>query len=67
MQVGDQVAVRAYGDETLVRRVVALGEHTVLICTEEAYLQAKAEMREPVCVGFPMAQVIDVVLPSAPG
>ncbi|MCH7654360.1 MAG: hypothetical protein IIC95_00020 [Chloroflexi bacterium] len=67
MQTGDQVALRAYGGETLVRRVVAVGERTVLVCSEEEYLQAKAEMREPVSVGFPMTEVIDVVLPSAHG
>ena len=67
MHVGDQVLLRAFGDKTLVRRVVGLGERTVFVSTEEEYLQAKVEMREPVCVGFPITQVIDVVLPGRPG
>jgi hypothetical protein len=58
---GDMVKVRTYGGEVAVRRVIEVQGQSVIVSTNEEYETAKGEQREPVCIGFPLADVIEVV------
>lgn len=57
MQVGDFVYLRAYGDQIIHRRVVAV-EKLIYITTDEEYRAALNEEREPRCVGFPVSDLL---------
>lgn len=61
LQSGSLVKVRAYGDTVLTRRCAGVQGDTVLICNEAEYASALQEKRQPVCIGFPIADVVDVV------
>lgn len=56
---GSLIKVRAFGGKEIVRRFLAKHEGTVLICSEEEYRSAQLEKREPMCVGFPVADVVE--------
>lgn len=56
---GSLIKVRAFGGKEIVRRFFAKRNATVLICSEEEYESARLEKREPLCVGFPVADVIE--------
>jgi hypothetical protein len=56
---GCLVKVRAYGGKEIFRRFVAELNGTILICSEEEYRLARLQKRDPLCVGFPVADVID--------
>lgn len=58
---GDLIRVRAYGGQTVIRRVVDVREQAVLVSTNEEYEAAAREQREPICIGFPLADVVEVV------
>ena len=61
MQPGSIVEVReAFGKKGL-KRVVSQDDRNVYVSTEQEYGAAKAENREPVCVGFPRQFVLRVV------
>ena len=60
LQSGTLVEVRAYGDAVLTRRCAGVQGETVLICNEAEYEAAMREQRKPVCIGFPLADVIGV-------
>jgi hypothetical protein len=36
-------------------------ERSVIVTTKEEYEAAAREQREPICIGFPLADVIEVV------
>jgi hypothetical protein len=61
VQDGDLVRVKTYGGRAVVRRAVEVLDKTVLISTDEECKAAAKERREPICIGFPLADVIEVV------
>lgn len=56
---GGLIKVRAFGGKEIVRRFLAKRNGTVLICSEEEYQSARLQKREPICVGFPVGDVIE--------
>ena len=46
------VKLQAYGDEEIVRRVVAETDAAVLVCTEDEFSRASREQRDPRAIGF---------------
>lgn len=56
---GHLVKVRAYGGKEIFRRFVAELNGTILICSEEEYRLARLQKRDPLCVGFPAADLLD--------
>jgi hypothetical protein len=52
MKTGDLVLAQTFSDGQVKRRVVEKEGDTVYICTEEEWLSAQKEHREPICVGF---------------
>ena len=52
MKTGDLVLAQTFSDGRVKRRVVEKEGDTIYICTEEEWLSAQKENREPVCVGF---------------
>ncbi len=58
---GTLVKIRAYGNTVLTRRCAGVQGDTVRICNEAEYEAALREQREPVCIGFPIADVVNVV------
>ncbi len=57
---GQVVTVRLYGGGTAQRRVVEDKGNVVVICAEEEYVGAKRECREPVGLGFPREDVLEM-------
>ena len=58
---GDLVKVRAYKDQIEIRRLIEVRGQTAIISTDEECQKAAREKREPICIGFPLADVIKVV------
>jgi hypothetical protein len=58
LQKGSFIKLRAFGGKQIVRRFVRKHKGAVLICSNEEYRQASREHREPLCVGFPIDDVI---------
>lgn len=61
MTKGQIVTVKLYGGETAKRRVVAVKENVVVICSEEEYQTAMRQGREPEGLGFPWSDVLKEV------
>jgi hypothetical protein len=59
LQLGDLVRVRAFGGKELVRRLFDIRGSVALICCDEEYQKAIKEKRDPICIGFPLSDVID--------
>jgi hypothetical protein len=57
LAVGDTVQVKAWGGETLIRRVVSVRGDTVAVCCEEEYQAARSEGRVPTAIGFKLKDV----------
>jgi hypothetical protein len=60
LQNGDIIRVRTYGGQVVSRRVVDVRKRVVLISTEDECKKAAIEKREPICLGFPIADVVEV-------
>ena len=58
LQAGATVRLRAYGGEVIERRVVAIHESSVAVCTEAEYEAARVAGRPPVAVGFHLTAVV---------
>jgi hypothetical protein len=52
VKTGDLVIAQTFSEGKVTRRVVEKEGDTVYICTEEEWLSAQKEHREPLCVGF---------------
>jgi hypothetical protein len=52
MKIGDLVLAQTFIDGQVERRVVEKEGDTVYICTEEEWLLARKDNREPLCAGF---------------
>ena len=60
LNFGDIVLVKAFPNQTLTRRVVAvIDNETVLLCNEEEFQSALKEHRKPTAIGFPIYDVIE--------
>jgi len=66
IEPGGVIRLRAYGDQEIERRVVAVNDEVVLVCRDEEYREALREGREPVCVGFPKKDVLSVGIAEQP-
>lgn len=52
LKIGDLVTVVDYKGQKLTRKAVEISLDTVYVCTEQEFQAAKAEGKEPICVGF---------------
>jgi hypothetical protein len=58
MKTGDAVVVLDVHDNKIVREVVAVEEGYVYVARPEEVQKARADRREPNCIGFPLSDVI---------
>jgi len=65
IQNGDLVKVRAYGGQIQIRRLLEVRGQTAIISTDEECQTAKREGREPIKIGIPLDDVIEIVVPNA--
>ena len=65
MKAGQMIRLRAYGGQELVRRIVQVNRTHVAVCTESEFVSAQRERREPLTVGFPVTDVLEVVKSDA--
>jgi len=61
MRVGQRVEVLEAFENKSVKRIVAVDDRNLYVCTEEEYRAANQENREPVSIGFPKQFVLGVV------
>jgi|SRR5690348_3663656 hypothetical protein len=59
---GCLIKLRACGGKRIVRRFVGKKNGIVLICNDAEFRTARQENRKPLCVGFPVKDVIGVEL-----
>lgn len=57
-EFGEIVKVRTFIDGIVERRVVGGVDATVFLCDESEFQSARKGNREPVAIGFPVADVI---------
>jgi hypothetical protein len=55
----ERIKVRAYGGEVLNGRLIEVRGQTAIVTTDEELAIAKKEKREPICIGFPLSDVLD--------
>ncbi len=58
IEKGRLIQLRANGNRRIFRRFIGEENGTVLICSDQEYKAAHREKREPLCVGFQLADVI---------
>ncbi len=58
MKIGDQVYVTDVNDNTLLRVVVAIENGYAYVSKDEEIRRARAEEREPTCIGFPLSSIV---------
>lgn len=58
MKIGDQVYVTDANDNTLLRVVVAIENGYAYVSKDEEIRRARAEEREPTCIGFPLSSIV---------
>ncbi len=58
MKVGDRVCVTDVNDTKLLRVVVAIEDGYAYVSKDEEIRKAKAEEREPTCIGFPLSSIV---------
>jgi hypothetical protein len=61
IQSGALIKVRAYGGKELVVYCQEVQGKTVIVTSEQERASAAKEKREPVCIGFPLTDVVEVV------
>ncbi len=66
MTKGQVVKVLLYGGGKAARRVISDRGSTIVICSEQEYQQAEKEGREPVGLGFPLEDVVEMEGDIAP-
>lgn len=49
---GQDVNLIADGDEVIVRKLVSVEKGMYFVCMGDEFERAKAEGREPICIGF---------------
>ena len=58
VQSGGSVRLKTYGGKVVSRRVVDVRERSVIVTTKEEFEAAAKEKREPICIGFPLSDVV---------
>jgi hypothetical protein len=58
LKPGNVIRLRAYGNSVLTRRCAGVQGETVLVCNDAEYETALREKRDPICIGFPVTDVI---------
>lgn len=58
LQKGDFIRVKVYGGQLVDRRLVEVRGQMAVVTTDEEYQAAQRERREPICIGFPLSDVI---------
>lgn len=61
IQRGALIKVRAYGGKELIASCEDVQGRTVIVTTEQERKKAAREKRSPTCIGFPLADVIEVI------
>ena len=61
VQRGDAVVVKAYGEMELERRVIGIQAPFVMLTTDEELDAAKLESRPPMCIGFPLRDIVRII------
>ena len=61
MKRGDLVSVRTFSDGIVPRRIVENAGKTIYICTEEEWVTALNQKREPGAVGFKREYILGKV------
>lgn len=59
VQNGDLIQLKTYGGQVVERRVVDVRERSVIVTTKKEYETAAREKREPICIGFPLSDVVE--------
>jgi hypothetical protein len=59
--VWKRLPIRAYKNQVQIRRLIEVRGQLAIISTDEECQRAIREKREPICLGFPLADVIGVV------
>jgi hypothetical protein len=57
MRPGEKVEVTVYGGAKVIRTLVQVNDNKAFICKTDEWTKARAENREPICVGFPLEDV----------
>ena len=60
IQPGDTVIIKTYPKEMLTRRVAAVQPSILLLTTDLKWQDSRSEKRDPICIGFPIEDVIRV-------
>ena len=60
IQPGDTVIIKTYPKEKLTRRVVAVRPPILLLTTDQEWQDFQSKKRDPICIGFPIEDVIRV-------
>ena len=61
MVKGQKVTVMLYGGDAAERRVVADKGAFIVVCSQDEYVRAEREKREPEGIGFPKEDVVGLV------
>lgn len=59
VQSGNSVRLKTYGGQVVERRVMDVRERSVIVTTKEEFERAAREKREPICIGFPLSDVVE--------
>ena len=60
IQPGDIVIIKAYPKEKLTRRVAEVRPPILLLTTDQEWRDSQSKKRNPICIGFPIKDVIRV-------
>lgn len=58
---GDIVVVRAFPNKQFERRVLDINPPFIILTTDDELAKAKAELRDPLSIGFRMADIIKIL------
>ena len=66
LNAGDLVKVRVFGGQVVIRRLLRVEGQIAVLTVPEEPDRALKERREPVCIGFPLRDVIQGKRASPP-
>lgn len=65
MERGQRVLVKSFDGRTAECRFIEQREATACVCSENEFMQAEQQGREAECIGFPVADIIEVLEEAA--
>jgi hypothetical protein len=65
MELGQMVKLKVYGGGEAVLMLVQKNDTHINVCKREELEAAKRERRQPLLVGFPITDVIEILRPAA--